>query len=422
MKVAIVLAAGGSSRMGRPKPLLPWGERTLVEAQVRGLQPHVDRVVVVVGAEEEAVRRVLPRSALVVTAPDWERTGPSDSARLGLAAVPEARVALVTPVDVVPAPASWLLPLLCAGGTAVPVSPEGRRGHPILLAGDALARLRSSDPLPEGLRTLLNGAREVPVPSPLVAEDFDTPGAYEAIRRAALGPDALEVLVDAEHGHASYTWRPGLSERDLAAWFRGVDATDGATDRWMAVDLVGTIRPVPPAELDAFRAAWIGGTRWTAHVHTVDDSWLRAPDGRELRPWLADEVQVEALRRRRQAVEDVWEAAVGVETPDELEEILARCPLPLERWLDVDLSWHRLGVGVGRVLGEARALRAVQRLDLSGNGVGPDDARALVDSPHFGASWLTFHDGLEQEVVAILARAPSVTRIDLGKAGVVHTR
>ena len=124
MTTAIVLAAGGSTRMGRTKALLPWGERTLVEAHVQALRPHVDRVVVVVGADGEAVRRALPPTVTVVDAPDWERTGPSDSARLGLRAVPEATSALITPVDVVPAPAIWLVPLANARSTAVLVGPD----------------------------------------------------------------------------------------------------------------------------------------------------------------------------------------------------------------------------------------------------------------------------------------------------------
>ncbi|HXH82078.1 MAG TPA: NTP transferase domain-containing protein, partial [Candidatus Tectomicrobia bacterium] len=34
---AILLAAGRSERMGRPKPLLPWGSQTLVAYQVTEL-------------------------------------------------------------------------------------------------------------------------------------------------------------------------------------------------------------------------------------------------------------------------------------------------------------------------------------------------------------------------------------------------
>lgn len=421
MRVAVVLAAGGSTRMGQPKPLLPWGERTLIEAHVLALAPHVDRVVVVVGAEEQAVRRVLPPSVEVVTAPEWERSGPSDSARRGISAVPDARSALITPVDVVPAPASWLVRLLAADVTAVAVGSDGRRGHPVLFAGDGLARLRATEPLADGLRTLLLGAREVHLPSALVAEDFDTPDDYERVRSAALGPRALEVLVDAEFGHASWRWRPGLSERDLLAWFRGLDPEDGGHDRLMAVDLVGTCDRVAPDDT-AFHDAFVGGTRWTAHVHTLEDSWLRAPDGREARPWLADEVQLDALRRRRDAVEAAWEGVIGSETLQELAVGLERCPQPLERWLEVDLSWHRLGTGLGRVLAEAVALRAVERIDLSGNGFGLEDAQALVDSPHFCARQLVFADGLEKPTIAVLCRSPSVNRIDLGKGGVVHAR
>jgi molybdenum cofactor cytidylyltransferase len=38
MTSAILLAAGESTRMGRPKPLLPWGETTLLEYQLAELR------------------------------------------------------------------------------------------------------------------------------------------------------------------------------------------------------------------------------------------------------------------------------------------------------------------------------------------------------------------------------------------------
>jgi molybdenum cofactor cytidylyltransferase len=53
----ILLAAGSSRRMGRPKPLLPWGERTLIEHQIRTLLQTDQPVVVILGAHAS---RILP--------------------------------------------------------------------------------------------------------------------------------------------------------------------------------------------------------------------------------------------------------------------------------------------------------------------------------------------------------------------------
>ncbi len=57
---AIVTAAGRSARMGRPKALLPWGGRTLIEHQCAALGGLAE-VVVVVGSGAAALRSEVPR-------------------------------------------------------------------------------------------------------------------------------------------------------------------------------------------------------------------------------------------------------------------------------------------------------------------------------------------------------------------------
>lgn len=56
MSVAgLCLAAGGSSRLGRPKQLLPWGEATLLQTSVRGLlRAPLSCLTVVLGADAPA--------------------------------------------------------------------------------------------------------------------------------------------------------------------------------------------------------------------------------------------------------------------------------------------------------------------------------------------------------------------------------
>ena len=54
---AIVLAAGASTRMGRPKPLLPWGNSTLLAWELKELlHSCVGDIVVVTGAHADEVR------------------------------------------------------------------------------------------------------------------------------------------------------------------------------------------------------------------------------------------------------------------------------------------------------------------------------------------------------------------------------
>jgi len=87
---AIVLAAGGATRFGQPKLLLPWRGTTLLGQVVdRALAAgSIDEVLVVVGCEGERVAAaVSDRPVRVVVNEAWAE-GQSSSVRAGLAALP----------------------------------------------------------------------------------------------------------------------------------------------------------------------------------------------------------------------------------------------------------------------------------------------------------------------------------------------
>jgi CTP:molybdopterin cytidylyltransferase MocA len=81
----LVLAAGGSRRLGRPKQLVVWRGRPLLEGVVAAVASWpVDQVVVVLGAhDEEILERVRFGDAAVVLNPDWQE-GIASSLRVGL--------------------------------------------------------------------------------------------------------------------------------------------------------------------------------------------------------------------------------------------------------------------------------------------------------------------------------------------------
>lgn len=60
----VVLAAGASTRMGSPKPLLKFEEKTFLEIAVDALKDHVSPLLVVLGHEAEAVKA--PHASLPV--------------------------------------------------------------------------------------------------------------------------------------------------------------------------------------------------------------------------------------------------------------------------------------------------------------------------------------------------------------------
>ena len=69
---AIVLAAGGSTRMGRPKQLLEWNGSTLLRNTVSAaLSSLCVRIVVVLGANVEAIRATLPDGVETALNPHW---------------------------------------------------------------------------------------------------------------------------------------------------------------------------------------------------------------------------------------------------------------------------------------------------------------------------------------------------------------
>lgn len=180
--VAIILAAGGSSRMGRAKALVPIEGVPLLARHVAALSAF--ELYVVVGFEAARHREILPPHIRVVENPSWRTDAMSDSLRRALAGI-SADAALVTPVDVPPADPGTSTALLEAGAPAIPVDPSGREGHPVLVDAAILSRLREA-PVPGGLRTLLAGARRVPVVQWDAGLDFDDPASLAAWESARL--------------------------------------------------------------------------------------------------------------------------------------------------------------------------------------------------------------------------------------------
>lgn len=179
---AIVLAAGASSRMGRPKALLDVGGRPAVERVVATLRDGgAADVVVVVGRHADEIRGGAElRGVRVVDNPDWAR-GRTSSVQRGIAALaPGAEWTLLALVDMPLVRADTVRALLSArrdDADAVVPTHGGRRGHPILLRRTLFARIAELGP-DEPLHVVIRAASraEVPVEDPGVLVDFDEPG------------------------------------------------------------------------------------------------------------------------------------------------------------------------------------------------------------------------------------------------------
>jgi molybdenum cofactor cytidylyltransferase len=137
---AIVLAAGASTRLGRPKQLIDWAGKPLLERVVSStLDWPVDEVVVVLGsAAEEIIDAIDFGSAVVVVNEAWEE-GIASSIRVGFDVVardPKCEHAFVALGDQPKVPADVPSGLLAAAAVSsrpavVPVY-RYERGNPVL--------------------------------------------------------------------------------------------------------------------------------------------------------------------------------------------------------------------------------------------------------------------------------------------------
>ena len=137
---AIVLAAGGSSRFGSPKQLLPWKGKTLLEHTVDTvLESSVSQVVVVLGHRAERIGAVLGQRPLEVVVNDAWASGQSSSVRAGLQSLPETCDACLFVLADQPNLKPALIDDVLARyrRTLAPIvvpAYRGRRGNPVLFS------------------------------------------------------------------------------------------------------------------------------------------------------------------------------------------------------------------------------------------------------------------------------------------------
>ncbi len=195
---AVVLAAGRSTRMGRPKQLIEIDGLPLVAHAVRAAAAsRLDEIVVVTGAEHErvaaAVQAVAPRCRVVENG-DFA-LGLSISVRAGIAAAPDAAEAVAILLGDEPAvEAGTIDAVICAfeqsdalAARALYTDGAGgqKPGHPVLIRRTlwGLVAELTGD---EGARGLLAAAvdnvLDVPVNAPAPA-DIDTPADLAAFKQ-----------------------------------------------------------------------------------------------------------------------------------------------------------------------------------------------------------------------------------------------
>ncbi len=193
--IALILAAGASSRMGSPKGLLPWGKSTVLQTiigQVR--EAGLENIVLVSGAHHENLLPVAHGEAIrICHHPEWEQGMGSSLAR-GIECVeglfPEANAILVLLSDQPFVTSKYLREMLRAHAA----SPSGMTashygdasGVPALFPKAFWEDLKALPPQ-QGARAFLlkhpDHCQALETGFPLI--DIDTPDSYQkALARA----------------------------------------------------------------------------------------------------------------------------------------------------------------------------------------------------------------------------------------------
>jgi molybdenum cofactor cytidylyltransferase len=197
MIAAIVLAAGASTRMGRQKLTLPMPDgRLLVRAAVEQvLAAGLDDTVVVLGGDAEAVGAAVAGLPVRTVVNPRYAEGQSTSLRAGLDALRSGTTAALVALGDQPLPDPGVITRLVAAlrttgrPIAAPLYRDGR-GNPVLFAAELFDELRAvtGDRGGRGVVARDPGrVAEVPVDATMPA-DIDTPGDYEALRKAERPP------------------------------------------------------------------------------------------------------------------------------------------------------------------------------------------------------------------------------------------
>ncbi len=192
MIVAVILSAGESSRMGRPKALLPIDGVRFIEKIVSALgSTRVGKIVVVLGHHAEEMRQKIADlpvsivvnsdykqgqlSSLVAAIRDidsWQSAAEVDGILVHLVDHPYINSQLV----------DAMIERFCQSRKLIVVPRfRGRRGHPVIFSRLLFSELLNA-PLDQGAKTVVYAHRddtsEIDTDDPGVTIDIDTPEEY----------------------------------------------------------------------------------------------------------------------------------------------------------------------------------------------------------------------------------------------------
>ena len=189
---AIILAAGESRRMGRPKAFLPFRSGTFLSNIAGTLSQRCSPVMAIFGFDAaRCIQSARPLGIHAVENPDYP-LGMLTSLQAGLRVVPsESDAVLFTLVDHPAIALSTVDALLQYRATIAIPRFENRRGHPVLIRRAIFQEFLSEPPASKVRDVIDRHASEIAyieVGDPGISDDIDDPALYEKLlaREASL--------------------------------------------------------------------------------------------------------------------------------------------------------------------------------------------------------------------------------------------
>lgn len=179
---AMILAAGESKRMGKPKLLLHFRGKTIIETILgQVIQSRVEKILVVLGSNREKIERKIKNLPLKITVnPDF-REGMLSSVQLGFQALPKNARAVLVILGDQPAISSAIIDEVIDAykrtgkGIVLPVYKK-ERGHPVIIDMKYRGEVGKLSP-DVGLRGVVyshpEDILEVEVDTPSILKDID---------------------------------------------------------------------------------------------------------------------------------------------------------------------------------------------------------------------------------------------------------
>jgi molybdenum cofactor cytidylyltransferase len=192
MIAAVVLAAGESSRMGRPKALLPIDGVRFIEKIVKSLQlTKVGRILVVLGHDAEEMRQKIADLPVLIVVNNEYKKGQLSSlvaairdlqSRQSSAESDGILVHLVDHPYVNPILVDVMIDRFYESKKLIVVPRyHGRRGHPVIFSRSLFSELQDT-PLDQGAKAVVHAHRkdtlEIDTEDEGVTIDIDTPEEY----------------------------------------------------------------------------------------------------------------------------------------------------------------------------------------------------------------------------------------------------